>query len=263
MNGIVLGAGPAGLMAAWAMRQQGVDVRVFSIPVKSKIGGAQYLHNRILGITPDDYDLELDFVHLGSAEEYARKAHANPNEDSSWERMPHGVTSGWSIRAAYDRLWTEFAEDIHDIKVAPHLVLGWIKAYDFVVSAIPLPSLCLHPDRHTFRNERHWIYQSEMNLIPDNTVVYNGLPIDQASSDFDLPRNWWHRGSRFENLEFLESTHELLSIPRRVLTTKPRGTDCDCMPQVIRVGRYGRWDPQTLSDSAYWDVREMLLGEAA
>jgi threonine dehydrogenase-like Zn-dependent dehydrogenase len=49
---LVLGCGPAGLLAAERLEREGADVRIAAKKVKSIMPGAQYLHMSIGGVTP-------------------------------------------------------------------------------------------------------------------------------------------------------------------------------------------------------------------
>jgi hypothetical protein len=256
---MVLGCGPAGLMAAWAFKREGFDVTIRSRPVKSQFAGAQYLHNMIPGITPEEPNIEVDFIKLGLAGVYRQKAHGEVKGiKSSWHTMPTGLVEGWSLRAAYDLLWMELHELIEDTELDPDKVMKYTFDYDVVASSVNLESLCYQ--HHLFTSEHHFIVPAAEHVIPPSTVIYNGYPVEEGP-DGDLV-NWWHRGSNIDGTAFLETT----SLPKHykgtpITVKKPISTNCTCYPQkFVKVGRFGKWDKTALADSAFWDIYNKLSG---
>ncbi len=99
---------------------------------------------------------------------------------------------------------------------------------------------------------RHVIYASgdvEQGRIRDNFVICDGTP------DMD----WYRVANVFGyrtvewpyNVQFADDT-----IAVRVV--KPLSTNCDCHPDVIRVGRYGEWSKSVLVHEVYNKVIEAL-----
>jgi hypothetical protein len=243
-------------MAAWALKMEGHQVTIYSRAVKSPIGGAQYLHNRIPGITPDEPDLEIDFIKRGLANVYARKAHGSFKSKSSWDTMPTGLVDGWSLSAAYDRLWQELHESIEDITLSGDVAMQMTFDYDIVVNTVPLRALC-YQKHHLFIQSLHYIVPVHDLVIPKNTIIYNGYPVEDGP-DGD-PVNWWHRGSNLDGRSWLETAREghVGGIP----LTKPQSNNCNCFNErFFKVGRFGRWNAGVLADSAFWDVYNLISG---
>ncbi|HEY7420289.1 MAG TPA: hypothetical protein VH593_34240, partial [Ktedonobacteraceae bacterium] len=84
IRAVVLGCGPAGLLAAHACSLNGADVRIFSLKRPSYISGAQYLHQAIPGLSgaPDG---DIMITKVGTREGYAKKVYGNANKATSWE----------------------------------------------------------------------------------------------------------------------------------------------------------------------------------
>src|SRR5262245_15995908 len=81
---VVLGCGPAGLLAAHAASLYGCDVRILSIRQPSIISGAQFLHEHIPGVT-GDIDGHVLFMKAGTAGGYAKKVYGNSRIPTSWD----------------------------------------------------------------------------------------------------------------------------------------------------------------------------------
>jgi hypothetical protein len=269
----VLGCGPAGLLAAHAAEQLGFYVRIYSKKRKSDIGGAQYLHDAIPGLTSERPDGELNYVKWGSREGYAARTYGSPEAPCSWDLFPTGLCPAWSLRRIYDQLWERFESDIFDQTINAKSVHdlegnGWI-----VINSIPLMQLCEkqsdlllggfppgHPEQtaHQFPAQRIWLANIDMRDgalgTPDNTIIYNGASVESIFS------NPWYRVSRVFGQVWTEwSDHHP---PREggpaVEGFKPLHTDCDCHPDVIRVGRFGQWKKGVLVHHAYNDAKVAL-----
>lgn len=265
----VLGCGPAGLLAALAAEQSGREVTIISRKEKSTIPGAQFLHYPIEGLTPDEPDISIDIVKLGDRDGYARKAHGNSRvAHCSWDRIESGLTEAWSMRKAYDILWKRYEREIVSIANltdddqelrTPMLFLNLDKlvdAFDLVVSSIPLYALC-YDEGHVAEYRLATILErlpsedSEGYHKYGNAIIYDG----RDSVDY-------HRVSSIDDTLYFEfgplfdASNLKEEVAHRII--KPIQTNCDCHPNIMRVGRNGRWDSRTLVHSAYWDVKEVL-----
>jgi hypothetical protein len=139
---------------------------------------------------------------------------------------------------------------------------GWIASqskvlsqYDHVVSTIPAPSVCEHPaftrsmSGHMFASHTVKAVGSVMPYPVDaNYVVCDG------TSETD-----WYRNA----VVFGYQTTEW---PRKqrvdaVTVRKPLFNECDCHPEVIRLGRYGAWRKGILVHNVYEDAVKLFNGE--
>ena len=217
----ILGCGPAGLLAAHAAALTGQDFIIYSKKQKSRIGGAQFLHVQIPGITLEQPDTYLDFIHIGTKRGYAMKVYGDPEADVSWGSYPDGYHPAWNMRAAYDRLWDLYEDVIDDQEVTPSFVHDALAGGDFIISSIPPMAYCIRPDHHFFRSQRVWITQGA--TTPDNSVMYNGAP----------DAKWYRASCIFEHA----STEWPFIQAGSVEVNKPLHTNCDCWPGIKRVGR--------------------------
>lgn len=258
---LILGCGPAALIAARTLEQNGVDtdhIRILSkVKEPSEISGAQFLHRPIYG--EEKPDAVISVVRLGLASGYARKVYGD-------ERMPTSFTSGevemdaWSLIKAYERLWEDFSPGIEvmDVDAAAFKELAESEEYDEIISTIPPQSYCDNPV-HDFKSVPILLSSSPLDdLSAENVIMYSGRPEDE----------WYRLSNLFgeQGIEFGNEGKPLGSDNVREITRaddvmgllwaredirigmKPLGTTCDCgfnpegKPNLLRVGRFGMWD---------------------
>lgn len=235
---IILGCGPAGLLAAHAARLAEVECLIFSKKNKSRIGGAQYLHKDIPGLTDLIEPTVMRTIKIGDRHEYARKVYGNGEAPVSWDNYPEGHSMIYNMHQAYDWLWDQFEKDIADMPVLPSWV-GQMSNHP-IVSSIPMKDLCT--GAHNFESQKVYIDYRETGE-PGNWIVYNGRTEDS-----------WYRGSRlfgWESWEYSESTARA-----SISIEKPLRTNCDCFKDtsVRLVGRYGKWEKSQLVHNAFEDT---------
>lgn len=120
MRFAVLGSGPAGLIAAHALRLHNHDTLIFAKGEKSPLYGAQYLHAPIPGIT-DHSDPNLNDGLLppepvtvryqlwgGTPEDYRRKVYGPAWDGNVSPEDLEVEHQAWDIRSAYDALWNKY-----------------------------------------------------------------------------------------------------------------------------------------------------------
>lgn len=250
---LILGCGPAGLMAAAGvhMATEDVEIRIASNKKKSGMYGAQYLHKPIPTFTPAT-PVDVAYTLQGTEDEYRKKVYDGTPfvGDLSVQVLPE-THKAWDIRQTYNNLWEFFEDDILDVHIDPE-GLAYVEkslAPDVVISTIPAPALCWQG--HTFRSQPVWAAGSAPDLgidIPypcdDNTVICNGL---------EMPT--WYRLSNVYGHKTVEWS--MASVKRRPPVGKPSAVpkpidnNCDCWPNLITAGRYGKWKKGLLSHTAY------------
>jgi hypothetical protein len=77
-------------------------------------------------------------------------------------------------------------------------------------------------------------------------VVFNGLPDDH-----------WYRWSILGRKESIESTAPLQHAAQG---HKAITTDCDCWPEVVRLGRWAKWQHGVLLHHAYAEAVAIMEG---
>lgn len=245
MKVVVLGCGPAGLLAAHAARQAQLDTTIYSIKKKSIMPGAQFLHEPIPDVTSAEPDATALFIKVGSKEGYAQKVYGDANAATSWDSYQAGERPIWSMGAAYDTLWDLYNGLIVDRNLT-HVEIESIIQEDpdsLILSTIPAYLLC-QVEYHTFKSKRVWIRTRQVNC-GSNAVVYNGNPLIGH-----------YRVSDLFGWESHEFGHR---VERAVVGEKPLFTDCDCHPEIQRLGRFGTWSKGVLIHHAYKGAREAIV----
>jgi hypothetical protein len=224
--------------------QEGHVPHIFSRMQKSVIPGSQHLQAAIPGVTSEYPRQPVLFVRMGTKETYAEKVYGDPYHPCGWPAYD-GVSPSWSVFEAYDLLWERFKGRVIDENVTREYLADISKAYDLVLSTLPLPPLCEN-EKHEFKSVPYWILP-RMTPADDahrEVVVYNGLPDDP-----------WYRWSILGRKESLESTTPLMYAQQGL---KAISNNCDCHPRVKRLGRWAQWKHGVLLHHAYQEAREIL-----
>jgi hypothetical protein len=248
---VVLGCGPAGLLAAHAASLNMADVQIFSIPQKSVISGAQYLHRSIPGLT-ESADGWITYMKTGSRDGYARKVYGVSSIPVSWDLWGQAESKpAWSMQKAYDVLWEMYKGSIveFDVRLFDVVVLESLKA-DLYISSLPAPLLC--HGGHFFESVDMHIREgfSGAVTVPENTIIYNG--------HLHHP---WHRASNlfgFKSMEYATRPPDDNGDSRLISGVKPTAHNCDCRPDWLRVGRFGQWKRGVLVHHAFEEVELAL-----
>jgi len=242
MNIAVLGAGPAGLIAAHACRSLGHDVAILSKKHPSPVGGAMYLHKPIpntpMELGPDGAVL---YRRLGLKEYYALKVYGDLMAPVSWDSMPadNEPVDAWDLVRWYGYLWDMYEDLIQPAVLGPLSPLHLVGEYDYVINAVPLKAL--------FPN---WNYRSvEVYVTPatgigQNSIIYDGQPHAPGCRYSCLfGKAWWESGAPMS--------------PDSIRITKPVSVAIPSQMQFgeadwLNVGRFGKWDKNVLL-SDVWD----------
>jgi hypothetical protein len=254
---LVLGCGPAGLMAAHAASMMGEDVIIISKQRKSYLKGAQYLH-RPIPLASQGSSFTVAYELRGEVAAYRDKVYGPGYLGTV---SPEDLTEthlGWDIRSAYDWLWTTYGAYVRDERFSigdhelVHKVLDWAKA-DIVISTIPAPLLCHNP-MHTFRSEYVWSLGEE-----SSESVFKPLMNHVICNGEDAPA--WYRAANIQGhvtIEWPDRSKPPLKDLHHV--EKPISTTCDCHPEVYKMGRYGKHEKGVLSDSAFFHTLDVITG---
>ena len=264
MKVAVLGYGPAGLIAAKVLVDLGFEVDVIGAGGKSVIGGAQYLHENVMNEFNTKPEAYIEFLKIGDRDNYARKVYTRPDVDVSWDHY-EGRQGAWALGPVYDLLWRYFEDNlIHDTFNGLSLaMLEDTKRYDMIFNSIPAHAVCEWPSAHDFP-------RVPILLVPwspvhmNNVVVYSGRPEDAWYRTSTLFGESWTefgvaqvKGEYFDTALTgkLEDEGKLLEPVRGF---KPLGTNCDCHPGIVRIGRFGLWDRKVLLHHVPKQVTEAL-----
>jgi hypothetical protein len=265
MNVTILGCGPAGLMAAHGAAAAGAtDLTIISKRRKSELFGAQYLHEPIPGIDVSD-PVWVQYVLEGDPIDYRHKVYGQQwDGTTSPEDLSH-EHHAWDIRQTYDALWDLYGGLVHDAELSAGIVANLAESADVMISSVPRPVLC--PRGHTFGSQEIVAAGDAPSRgikvpykCPPNTVLCNGM--------HDV--SWYRMSNIFDHMTVEWSMASLRMMPPVTTATtvhKPLFHNCDCLPSVHHVGRYGRWEKGVLSHTAFSDaygvVERSLAGLSA
>lgn len=249
MRVLVFGCGPAGLIATHSAVLSGHDVTVLSRKEKSFIGGAQYLHEPIPEITKPDPDGIIQVEMWGSEGGYAEKVYGDKMAETSWRDFaPGGLVLAWDLRKTYDTLWRMYEGKVVNMDLTSDRIRDSVNGADLVISSIPAKSLCIRRDIHQFQKQKVLISHRAGRLDGDgNTIIYNGDP--------EYP---WYRWSTIFGVQggYEYPVGEIVADAKVI--SKPLKTNCTCWKQIVRVGRYGRWEKRALTHHAFGLTQQAL-----
>lgn len=249
---LVLGCGPSGLIAAHAaQREHGAEVKIVSVKRPSQLYGCQYLHEDIPGIPTRGPEL-VRYELRGTVDQYRRKVYGSLTPPVSPQQY-EGDHYAWDLRRAYRRLWEMMEGSVVDVRLTPSDVVPMLSDFmpDACISSLPAPVLCQAGDRHSFTDVKCYAIGDAPELgqnvqdyypVPPFTVTCNGgsgASWYRACNVFGYSTIEWPGYKRRPPLEGVVEFH------------KPLSTDCNCLPSILRVGRYGRWQKGVLSHEAY------------
>jgi hypothetical protein len=261
MRVAVLGCGPAGLIAAYAAETAGHTVTIYSRRRSSKMFGAMYLHEPIPNLCPDKPELSILVKKIGTREGYANNVYGDPKAPVSWDKFEEGLTPGWNMTHLYVKLWARYGARIIDTDLYPRFVHEVSDDYDKTFSTVPIRMLCENW-QHSFEDVPIWVLHGKAKQKLNDLMVYNGL----AHEPLTIPS--WYRYSvinGYHSYEFAVKRAPQYLEAQRVTEglqvsggVKPLGTDCDCYPGIIRLGRFGKWDKNAFTHHSYREVRDAL-----
>lgn len=254
---LILGCGPAALIAARTLESNGIDTDHFRIVSKEKkpseISGAQFLHAPIVG-DPLKPDGEISIVRIGTADGYAQKVYGDPTVPTSFLGPRSQTVEAWSLIREYERLWEDYEPGIEECDVDSKKLLNFQDSgvYDVIISTIPPQAYCINPV-HDFPSA-HILLGDPIEYLPvRNMVLYNGRREEP-----------WYRISDIFGEDGIEYASAIDGpMMRRAWAAanqgtygfgegkKPLGTDCDCgyghpTTKLLRAGRFGTWDRKIL-----------------
>jgi hypothetical protein len=249
MKVLILGCGPAGLIAAHAAAIKGCDIAILSKRRKSFMNGAQYLHAPI-PMASKKPSFKINYELSGPVAGYRAKVYGLGSTVQVSPASLVGRHDAWDIREAYDFLWLAYRDYVRDFELDPVSVAVMLSKFkpDVTISTIPAPLLCAAS--HEFDSTKVWATDRKMALINDNTVLCQGEPMYR-----------WYRTSRiqgFENTEWPHDSKPVVGDRRLWEVVKPLSSNCTCFPNVTRMGRYGKWTKGVLSHEV-WDETNTLI----
>jgi len=257
----VLGCGPSGLLAAYALEQYSLPYAIFSKPFKSPLGGAQYSHVAIPGLhDQNEPEVMLTYKVDGDAETYHAKVYGDQVVPFvSFDNVSDGKqVPAWNLHKMYDTLWDMLEGKVNRLDIDPLRVEQMVAGFDLVISSIHLPAVCrasVDPAvGHGFKSQTVRIYNSALDEnLSDNTIWYEGTrdhSYYRMSKIFGVGSTEWGANAPLPPLGDGVRT-----------VNKPIWTDCDCFEgsNFLKVGRFGTWQKGILTYHAYNAVIDKLM----
>jgi len=247
---MIFGVGPSGLAAAQAVLRAGGNVTmVANTKEPSKLYGCQYLHAPIPGYE-DVPTASVSYSLAGTPEEYRRKVYGHLWDGKVSPEDFIGEHVAWDIRETYSRLWGKIIQNKRrwgSVKfVNANISPSWIvnpfldpRQFDAIISTIPAKHICHKPGQHEFNS--HIVFASgstSPGMTRNNSIICDGTD-----------KQMWYRHATV----FGYSTTEWTDPPNADTATveKPLDTNCNCFPDIVRMGRYGAWKKGVLVHDVY------------
>lgn len=258
MKVVVLGAGPAGLIAAHTACRLGHDVTIITMEDKpSVISGAQILHEPVTGINAGP-GFEIMYIKQGTQEGYAEKVYGSPDAVCSWPLYPDGPMEAWPMIHTYAELWKMHHGRMIFAEMDYHRVDRLRQRFDAVFSSIPLPQIMHSPEWELFSQQAVWI-STLYEAGEGDWIIYHGE---------DAPQ---YRSSQIRGIMHVEYPNEKavhrtgVPLPNLRRVVKPLDVDGGdetrqgIVPDGVHlVGRYGQWRKGVLAHHAQTQVEEVL-----
>lgn len=252
---VVLGAGPAGLLAAHAAALAGRSPVIFTAPdpttgepVKSEIGAATYLHSPIPDLTEPQPDAMVQFLKSGTASGYATKVYGDPRHPTSFDKF-EGEAPAWNLRPVYDALWERYADNIVPQLITAEGVRDLVDSFPMIISTIPANWLCVGD--HSFPSRKTWTLDGarwDQGICGDPIIWYDGR-VGSDHGRFRASRIFGHESTEFS--QPVEGGREGVKVQQ---------TNCDCwIDSIVRAGRWGEWRPGVLVDDAFKKVWGLMF----
>jgi hypothetical protein len=249
----ILGCGPAGLAAAEAAVSLGHYVIIASNTDKPSIlYGCQYLHAPVPGyewVTRTRVGYYLN----GTPEQYRLKVYGDKWQGKVSPEDFVGEHDAWDIRLTYASMWARLhaIRKVRFAKIPPVVngVIGEVHRYspDKVISTIPARALCSNKS-HEFLYHTIWASGTTYpGPEPEDTIICDGTE-----------SHTWYRNACVFGFRTMEWSSHPKNGENVATVTKPLATNCNCHPEVYRIGRYGKWMKSYLVHKSYPDVKRIL-----
>lgn len=253
----ILGCDLSALLAAHACVHAGWSFHIFAEGEPTLPHATQPIFRAVPGI-----DIALKRVSVkseGTEDGYRQKVYG-PEFNG-----PLGFGSGDAhvadARAVYRWLWEKYAANTYNNVLSASnydmFTEDLSEYHQAVFSALPIGHLC--NAGHRFDTRQYWsVFDSPERgtrspvRVADNTIVNDG-------TDFV---GWYRAANVFGQCSVEWPAHKGSArppIPGVHKSSRAIGTNCDCYPNVIRIGDLGNWQDRLLADDVYWTVTEVLI----
>jgi len=259
MRVAVLGAGPAGLVAAHTAQRMGAKVTIITKEDKpSYISGAQVLHKPISGLDIEQNSFDVQYIKTGTREGYAEKIYGDREAPCSWDLYPEGVMASWSLREVYAHLWDQLYMNMIFSEITHRSVENVSDQFELVFSSLPLPFISQSREEHLFTHQNVWISQVQ----PESMPLEGGHWIHYLGDDTSVPYRMSYINGYYGieySLPPVDETLEYVRVSKPLAVTGGDETRARIVPGNVKlVGRYGKWQKGVLVHHSEQDVEKEM-----
>lgn len=261
MRVAIIGAGPAGLLAAHAVERSGHEPIVYGQRSRN-VDESQFLFECPPGLERKKIELGVQVV--GTAEGYAKKVYGDSAAPVSLQKLKQDVYEVTPLLEVYEFLWNVYGRDATQVRVDQlnlPLIAGSV---ELTLNTMTAMDLCDNP-AHSFGFVRTHLLRSR-GTLENNLMIYNGS---------DDPMHPWFRYSRIRGVAVFEYAEPPVSwkaagSEEYINGVKPTGNNCDCMitgdprlgsSRVHRIGRFGKWQRGVMNHHAFQDAVAIMSTE--
>jgi hypothetical protein len=248
MEVCIFGCGPDAILATHAAVGAGANVRILAPQKRAAfIAGSDHLTHNVPGLCKETTPGSIEYRRMGEGGSYGEKVYGSTIWRGVWEAAT-GVHPLYSLRNAYTIGWMLYHGLIEEASIDWNTVTA-IEA-DIIINTLPASLICRH-QKHKFPEREMW-RKSMPTHGQSNRIIYS------SAKEID-----WYCWALIENIctwEFSRAPKSLNNAGQlsHLIVPGPRGTDCDCNPDVLRVGRLARWDDNVRPHEAYTDVHRLF-----
>lgn len=266
----ILGCGPAGLLVAHAAEISGWDFRIYSKKQKSKLYGAQYLHQAIPQLDCGPPAI-VRYALQGTPEEYRHKVYGDTWDGTVSPEDFIEEHYAWDIRYTYEGLWDRYKDEIEECEIKAlnsremrYYPIPW-RMHDLVISTVPR-KLWAEPG-DVFESTKVWALgdtgeeeRVRMFRPPNNCVYCCG------TDEHD-----WYRSSNIFGYATMEwpyivplfwNDNPVCPARGASIVEKPLKHNSKAASDFIHVGRYGSWEKGKLTTDAFFDACKALASDS-
>jgi hypothetical protein len=249
MNVWILGCGPDAIFAAHAAVGFGHDVSILAHEKRAAfIAGSDHLTHNVPGLCKESFPGSIEYRRMGEGGSYGEKVYGTTALRGMWPAAT-GVHPLYSLRNAYTQGWMLYHELINVVPFDVQTIRNITKS-DLVINTLSAKELCVNK-KHKFPEREMW-RKSMPTHGQTNRIIYS------SAKEID-----WYCWALIENIctwEFSKAPKGLDRVGHlsHLIVPGPKGTDCDCQPEVLRIGRLGRWEDLVRPHEAYTDVHRFF-----
>lgn len=254
------------MMVAHAAKLSNWDFQIYSKKQKSKLFGAQYLHEPIPDMTEGE-GVMLDYSLRGTPEEYRQKVYGEAwDGNTSPEDYPEPHRA-WDLRDTYEKLWFDYGHEVTAIEIGtygPQSQMWYNKAvldsHDLVISTVP--RTVWDSNESHFQKTYVWAQGGfELGDLKqdNNTVICDGTNLTNwyrsamifGQGTLEWPQ-WW-------NARYASVTPPA---PGAVRVAKPLVYTGSAAREFIHLGRYAQWEKGVLTSDVFEAAMKVFANDS-